>query len=84
MFQVFAQDVTAQDDKEVVVLVNSYLGLEASIVKNFTMMNPSEFYGSKIKEDPQNFINAVFVNCYDRSNSHKNDGIFRLQNQWGW
>jgi len=32
----------------------------ASRLGDFTRMNPSTFFGSKVDEDPQNFIDEVF------------------------
>lgn len=32
----------------------------SSRVRNFTRMNPLEFYGSKVDEDPQEFIDEVY------------------------
>src|SRR5688572_21478277 len=32
----------------------------ASRVRDFTRMNPPEFYGSKLNEDPQEFIDEIF------------------------
>ncbi|TMX05174.1 hypothetical protein EJD97_001880 [Solanum chilense] len=31
-----------------------------SRIRDFTRMNPPTFYGSKVKEDPQGFIDEVF------------------------
>lgn len=36
--------------------MNPNVGTMTSTVRGFPMMNPIEFYGFKVKEDPQQFI----------------------------
>jgi len=59
-FQVFAQAMMDQANKKVVVPVNPNVGTKASRETDFTRMNPLEFHGSKVEEDPQQFIHEVY------------------------
>ena len=42
-------------------------------IRDFTRMNPSTFYGCKVKEDPQGFIDEVFkvLDAMDVSSQEK-------------
>ncbi|WMV50003.1 hypothetical protein MTR67_043388 [Solanum verrucosum] len=59
-FQVLAQAITAQNIRDVVVPVNSNMGTSVSRVRDFIRMNPPKIYGSKVEEDPQEFIDEVY------------------------
>uniref|UniRef100_M1DRK3 Polyprotein n=1 Tax=Solanum tuberosum TaxID=4113 RepID=M1DRK3_SOLTU len=51
--------VTNQFNQQVPILANASGGSVAARVRDFVRMNPTEFLGSQIGEDPQNFIDEV-------------------------
>ncbi|KAH0776721.1 hypothetical protein KY290_008132 [Solanum tuberosum] len=59
-FQVLAQAMTTQANREIVVSMNPNMGTAASRVREFTRMNRPKFHGSKVEEDPQEFIDEVY------------------------
>ncbi|XP_049406113.1 uncharacterized protein LOC125869702 [Solanum stenotomum] len=60
VFQVLAQAMMGQVNREVAVPVNLNVGMTTSRVKDFTRINPPEFHNSTVEEDPQEFISEVY------------------------
>ena len=55
------QAMTDQDNREVVPRPHQQLTTMASRLRDFTCMNPPTFYGYKVDEDPQEFIDEVYM-----------------------
>ncbi len=55
-FTTYAQ-TTTQANWEVLSQANQHVGTMASCLRYFARMNPPTFYGSKVEENPQKFIN---------------------------
>ena len=53
--------MTAQDNIQVVFLMNPNMGTTTSRVRDFTKINPSDYNGSKVEEDPQELIDEVYT-----------------------
>ncbi|WMV54384.1 hypothetical protein MTR67_047769 [Solanum verrucosum] len=54
-----AQSVANQNNQQVPVTTNTNVGSTVARVQEFIRMNPLEFLGSQVGEDPQNFIDEV-------------------------
>ena len=54
------QALTAQANGEVVAPPNPIRGMSAYSIREFLRMNPPEFSGSKVEEDPNGFIDEVY------------------------
>jgi len=52
--------MTAQDNREVVVPVSPNVAIAETRVREFTRMNTPNFHDSKVKEDPQEFIDESY------------------------
>ena len=56
--------MTTQDNWEVVPQANQLVGTMTSHLRDFTRMNPLTFYGSKVEEDPYEFIDEIYKILY--------------------
>ena len=54
-----AQALTTQANRGEVASVNPIGGISSTRVREFLKMSPPEFYGSKVDEDPNGFIDEV-------------------------
>ncbi|WMV08905.1 hypothetical protein MTR67_002290 [Solanum verrucosum] len=59
-FLSLARAMTTQENRDVRPRVNAIENIVALRLRDFTRMNPPTFFGSKVEEDPQNFIDEVF------------------------
>ena len=59
-----AQAMTAQANRKVVPLENQHVGTMASRLRDFSRMNTLTFYGSKVEEDLQDFIDKTYKIFY--------------------
>lgn len=58
-FQMLAHPLEAQANSYIGHHVNPNMSTVASRLRDFGRMNPHEFLGSKVEEDPQRFIDEV-------------------------
>lgn len=52
--------MTTQVNTEVVIPTNPRVGMTTTSIRDFIRMNPLEFYGSKLEEDPQEFTERTY------------------------
>ena len=60
--------MTAQANREIVPQENQHVATMAYCLRDFTRINPPTFYGSKVEENPQDFIDeniiSVIPKCF--------------------
>ena len=54
-----ARAITTQGNREVVPRKNQHAITMASCLKDYTRVNPAIFLGSKVHDDPQDFVDEV-------------------------
>ena len=59
-----AQDMTAQANQEIAPRPYQQITTMASCLRDFSRINPPNFYGSKVDENPQEFIDEVYKILY--------------------
>ena len=62
--QAQAYALTAQANRDVAPYPYQQVTIMASRVRDFTRMNPPTFYGSKVDENPQQFLDEVYKVLY--------------------
>ena len=59
-----AQSMMTQANREVVPRANQQVATISSRVRDFNRINPPTFYGSKVEEDHQDFIDEIYKILY--------------------
>ncbi|WMV59586.1 hypothetical protein MTR67_052971 [Solanum verrucosum] len=59
VIQMLAQSIANQNNQWAPAPANANVGSAAAKVRDFVRMNPPEFLGSQVRENPQNFIDEV-------------------------
>jgi len=57
---VLDQAITAQANREANSPMNPNVSTTTARIRDFTRMNPLKFHGSKLDEDPKEFIDEVY------------------------
>ena len=68
------QPITTQANKDFAPRENQHASNMASHLRDFTSMNPHMYFGSKVNEDPQDFVDKVYKFCLLWDNRDLGDG----------
>ena len=68
------QAITTQANREVAPRENQHASTMASCLRDFVKMNPPMYFGSKVNEDPQDFVDKVYKFCLLWDNRDLGDG----------
>ncbi|XP_069154426.1 uncharacterized protein [Solanum lycopersicum] len=73
-----SQAMTAQANREVAPRVYQQVSTMASRLRDFTRINPPTFYGSKVDEDPHEFLDEVYKVLYSTGVSSSEKAMLAL------
>ena len=57
--------MTTQANWDVAPCLHQQVTTMASRLRDFTRMNPPTFYGSKVNQDPQDFLDEFYIILFD-------------------